>query len=109
VLLMSSRHLTVFDPALCCSTGVCGIDVDPALAQFAADIEWLAGQGVTVVRYNLAQEPVVFARHPAVRHLLQSRGVDVLPIVVAGEDVVATAAYPTRAELARLAGVEVAG
>ena len=40
----------VFDPAMCCSTGVCGPSVDPALARFAADLEWLAGQGVAVAR-----------------------------------------------------------
>ena len=33
--------LEVFDPAMCCSTGVCGVDVDPVLVQFAADLQWL--------------------------------------------------------------------
>jgi hypothetical protein len=30
-------RLDVFDPAMCCSTGVCGPEVDPQLVQFAAD------------------------------------------------------------------------
>ena len=29
------KKLEVFDPAMCCSTGVCGVEVDPVLAQFA--------------------------------------------------------------------------
>jgi hypothetical protein len=29
----------VFDPAMCCSTGVCGPEVDPALVRFAVDVE----------------------------------------------------------------------
>ena len=33
------KKLEVFDPAMCCPTGVCGVDVDPALAQFAADLK----------------------------------------------------------------------
>ena len=52
--------LQVFDPALCCSTGVCGTTVDPALPAFAADLAWLAEQGVTVERFNLAQQPGAF-------------------------------------------------
>ena len=28
--------IQVFDPALCCSTGVCGVDVDQYLVGFAA-------------------------------------------------------------------------
>ena len=35
----------VFDPAMCCSTGVCGPSVDPELARFAADLDWLKSQG----------------------------------------------------------------
>ncbi len=30
--------IEVFDPAMCCSTGVCGPQVDPDLARFAADL-----------------------------------------------------------------------
>jgi hypothetical protein len=34
--------LEVYDPAMCCSTGVCGPEVDPALVTFAADLKWVA-------------------------------------------------------------------
>lgn len=47
------KKLEVFDPAMCCSTGVCGVDVDPVLAQFAADLKWVEEHGVAVTRYNL--------------------------------------------------------
>ena len=46
--------LQVFDPAMCCSTGVCGPSVDPALAHFASDLEALKSAGVVVERFNLA-------------------------------------------------------
>ncbi|MEI6758670.1 MAG: arsenic metallochaperone ArsD family protein, partial [Chlorobium sp.] len=29
------KKIQVFDPALCCTTGVCGVDVDQALVTFA--------------------------------------------------------------------------
>ncbi|MBP6774755.1 MAG: arsenic metallochaperone ArsD family protein, partial [Gemmatimonadaceae bacterium] len=36
-----SGTVAVFDPALCCPTGVCGPGVDPALLQIARDLRWL--------------------------------------------------------------------
>lgn len=36
-----SVKIEIFDPALCCSTGVCGPSVDPALIQVANAIEQL--------------------------------------------------------------------
>lgn len=54
-------NLEVFDPAVYCSTGVCGPSVDPDLARFAGDLQWLSSDGVHVTRYNLATEPQAFA------------------------------------------------
>ena len=48
---------------MCCSTGICGPKVDPVLPTFAADLAWLKDQGVTVERYNLAQQPQAFVSH----------------------------------------------
>jgi hypothetical protein len=46
--------VTVSDPPMCCSTGVCGPDIDPKLAQFAGDLDWLEEQGVDVERRLVA-------------------------------------------------------
>jgi hypothetical protein len=97
--------LKVFDPALCCSTGVCGPEVDESLVTFAADLKWLTGQGVVVRRYNLAQEPGEFALNPAVHEALMAEGVDSLPILLVNEVIVARGEYPDRSELARLTGL----
>ena len=35
--------MRVFDPAMCCSTGVCGPSTDSILVRFAADLKWLEG------------------------------------------------------------------
>ena len=45
------KKLEVFDPPMCCTTGICGPSVDPALVQFAADLQWLADQRVHLERY----------------------------------------------------------
>jgi len=93
-------RVEVFDPPMCCSTGVCGPSVDPALASFAADLQWAAGQGADVTRYNLAQQPGPFAGQPAIRTLLAERGDGALPVVVVDGEVRSSGRYPARAELA---------
>lgn len=98
--------LQVFDPAMCCPTGVCGPSIDPALPRFAADLEWLKGKRLEVERYNLAQEVAAFTNNPVVKTALNSRGSKCLPLLLLDGMIVAEGAYPTREELARLAKVE---
>ncbi len=98
--------IRVFDPAMCCSTGVCGPTSDPQLARFAADVDWLQKQGVTVERYNLSAQPAAFAETPAVKQAL-SRGTDVLPLVLVDDRIAVEGSYPSRDTLAALAGVVV--
>ena len=89
----------VFDPPMCCSTGVCGPSVDPALAAFAADLTWLADQGVEVERHTLSQEPQAFAERDLIRELLAERGDDALPAVLVDGALRSSGHYPSRQEL----------
>ena len=97
--------IEIFDPAMCCPTGVCGPAVDPKLVRFAADLDWLASQGVDVSRYNLAQQPDAFASNPTVRAALAADGTSCLPLVVLDGRIVGRGSYPSRADLGELAGV----
>jgi len=92
--------IEVYDPAMCCPTGVCGPVVDPVLACFAADLDWLKAQGVTVERFNLAQQPGMFAKSEIVKHALSENGTDCLPLILVDGRIVSRGAYPTRGELA---------
>lgn len=94
------KSVSVYDPALCCSTGVCGTSVDPALARFAADLDWLKKQGVTVSRYNLSQQAGAFVDNTTIRELLQAEGDTVLPVVMIDGVVRSSKSYPDRRELA---------
>jgi len=98
--------IQVFDPPMCCSTGVCGPAVDPKLVQFAADLEWLQGQGVEVERYNLSQQPRAFVDTPVVRAALEQEGNDALPLTLVDGAVVCKGKYPTREMLAGHAKLE---
>lgn len=99
---MSTVH--VYDPAMCCPTGVCGPSVDPALTQFSADLEWLGRTGVEVARFGLATEPGEFAKHSEITTLMQEKGEDALPAVVVDGTLRCNGRYPTRLELADWTG-----
>ncbi len=100
------KNLEVFDPPMCCSTGVCGPNVDPALVQFASDFLWVAGQGIHVERYNLAQQPQAFAANETVKAALEKYGNGCLPLILLNGSIVSKGRYPSRAELAQLASLE---
>lgn len=99
------KKLEVFDPAMCCSTGVCGVEVDPVLAQFSADLQWVEAKGVSVARHNLGQEPQAFAANPAVLKEMEA-GMDRLPIVTVDGHIVSTGMYPSRVQLAQELGIK---
>ncbi len=98
--------IQVYDPPMCCSTGVCGPSVDPALVRFAADLDWLKRQGVSVERYNLSQQPAAFVENPVVKQALAKEGNDCLPLTLADGAVVLKGRYPTREMLAEYAGLQ---
>jgi hypothetical protein len=97
--------IQIYDPALCCSSGVCGVDVDQQLVTFAADLKWLEQHGGKVERFNLAQQPMAFAENGVVKAFLERSGQEGLPLVLVNGEVALAGRYPRRAELARWAGV----
>lgn len=98
--------LKVFDPPMCCSTGICGNSVDPRLVSFAADLEWLKKQNIDVIRYGLSFEPKEFVNNELVKTTLQKDGNDCLPLIVVNNEVVSKGCYPNRETLAKICGIE---
>jgi AhpD family alkylhydroperoxidase len=103
-ITMTTVH--VFDPPMCCSTGVCGPSVDPQLVRFAADLDWLHSQGITVERFNLSQQTGAFAKDDVVRSALAKHGETALPLVKVDGEVKSSGVYPSRDELAAWAGLQ---
>jgi hypothetical protein len=99
---MTTQTLQIFDPAMCCSTGVCGPEVDTKLVQFAADLDWLKSEGVIVQRHNLSQNPAAFVENSAVNTALTEKGEAALPVILVNGKVATTGRYPERGELASL-------
>ncbi|MFZ4597908.1 MAG: arsenite efflux transporter metallochaperone ArsD [Terrimicrobiaceae bacterium] len=99
------KTLAVYDPPMCCQTGVCGPEVDPELVRMAAFLETLKERGVTVERYNLAHEPLKFVENPEVKALLDDE--DSLPAVFVDGKLFLTGRLPDASEQAALlAGLE---
>jgi hypothetical protein len=96
----TTQILQVFDPAMCCSTGICGPEVDTKLVQFAADLDWLKTQDVIVQRHNLSQNPAAFVENETVKTTLTEKGEAALPVILVNGKVATTGRYPDRKELA---------
>lgn len=102
------KKIQIFDPSLCCNTGVCGVDVDQALVSFAADFDWAKKNGAVIERFNLSQQPMVFAENAVVKGFLERSGEEALPLTLLDGEVALAGRYPNRSELTRWAGITAA-
>lgn len=98
--------LEVFDPPMCCSSGVCGPNVDPKLVQFSADVDWLRSQGVQVERYNPSHQYEAFASNATVVQAVNDHGTSCLPLILLNGQMVGHNKYPCREELAAIVGLD---
>ncbi len=96
------KRMVIFDPAMCCSTGVCGPSVDKELLRVSAVLNNLKDKGVLVERYNLTNNPQIFVDNKEINSMLNNDGVDILPVTMVDGAVVKTRAYPTNEEFCTL-------
>lgn len=101
------KTIQVFDPALCCSTGVCGVEVDQALVDFSSDVDWVKQNGGKIERFNLSQQPMEFANNPIVKSFLERSGQEGLPLILLDGEVALAGRYPSRVELGKWIGKEI--
>lgn len=93
-----TRLIQVYDPPMCCSTGICGPEIDPALVKFAALLSHLGESGIRVERYNLGQQPMAFVENPKVKVLLDEDGMEALPLVFWDGELKSKGRYPDDGE-----------
>lgn len=96
----------IYDPAMCCSTGLCGPVIDPVLVKMNDALLALKKQGVEVERFNLAQQPKAFIEDKKVGELLRKNGKTILPITLINGEVFLTAEYPSYEKLCGALGIE---
>ena len=95
---MTTLLVQVFDPPMCCPTGICGTDINPDLVHFAAALSQLKNRGVTVERYNLSQQPLAFAQNEGVKAVLAADGTSALPLIYVNGTEWLRGRYPGRDE-----------
>jgi arsenite-transporting ATPase len=95
----------VYEPAMCCSTGLCTPNPDQALVDFAADVDWITSRGGVLERHNLVSDPESFLNNDTVKAFLQLEGQAGMPLVLVDGVTVLTGGYPKREQLARWTGV----
>ncbi len=96
------KKMVIYDPAMCCPTGVCGPSVDKNLLRVATLLNRLEKRGIKVERHNLSDNPQAFIDNSEVNKLLMDQGIDVLPITMVDGQIVKTGEYPTNEEFVEL-------
>ena len=99
------KQIEIFDPAMCCPTGLCGTNIDPNLMRIAVVIETLKRKGIIVTRHNLCDDPQVYVSNKRVNEQLQKYGADALPITLVDGEVMVTRTYPTNEQMSAWTGV----
>ena len=96
------KKMVIFDPAMCCSTGVCGPSVDKNLLRVSTVINRLEKKGILVERHNLTNNPQIFVDNQEINKMLNNEGIEILPITMVNGIVVKTKEYPTNEEFCEL-------
>jgi hypothetical protein len=96
--------IAIFDPAMCCSTGVCGPSVDPELVRIQEALRQIQKQAPAVVieRYSLSNDPQAYVDNAVVAERLKDEGPQSLPIVLVDGRCVSKQGYPKNDQLAAL-------
>lgn len=99
------KKMQIFEPAMCCDTGLCGVSVDPELLRISTVLNALKKNGVAVDRFNLSSTPMAFVNNNVIHTFINEKGVKELPAVMIDEKIVMTGRYPTNEELISLLNV----
>ncbi|HYE83960.1 MAG TPA: arsenite efflux transporter metallochaperone ArsD [Clostridia bacterium] len=99
------KKMIIFEPAMCCSTGVCGPSVDPELLRISGVINNLKNKGIIIERHNLSGNPQIFIENKEINRILNEEGAEALPVTMVDGIVVKKKAYPTDQEFCKLMGL----
>lgn len=100
------KILKIYEPAMCCATGVCGPSVDPELLRVSLMINQIKANGGQVERYNLTDNPMNFVTDTIVNDLLNKEGVDILPIIMINDEIVKIRGYISDEEMLTLLDIK---
>ncbi len=94
--------LEIFEPSLCCDSGVCGPEPDKVLIDLQNTIQLLKKAGIETKRYAINQAPLVFVQNAVVRDFIKANGPGKLPLALLDNQIIKNGGYPAIAELKML-------
>jgi hypothetical protein len=96
------KTMKIYEPAMCCPTGLCGVGVDPELLRISTVLNSLKNNGINIERFNLSSSPQEFVTNKTVNNYITENGVDGLPAVVIDGEITITGRYPSNDEFIQL-------
>lgn len=96
------KTMEIYEPAMCCPTGLCGVGVDPELLRISTVLNTLKKSGIKVERYNLSNAPGAFVNNKAVNDFINQKGAEGLPVTTVDGAVIIEGRYPTNEEFISL-------
>lgn len=99
------KKMQIFEPAMCCPTGLCGVGVDPELLRISTVLNTMEKNGIKVDRYNLTNSPKEFITNKVVNNFIKANGVNGLPITVLDSEIVISGRYPKNEEFVKFLNI----
>lgn len=100
------KKIRIYEPAMCCSTGVCGVSVDPELLRMSSLVEKLDKKGIDIKRFNLNNAPQEFVENKKVNEILNEKGEDILPLTMVDDEIIKSGAYPSNEEFEEILSIK---
>ena len=91
--------IEIFDPPMCCPTGMCGPTIDQTLLDVSEMIAKLQSNGYVVERYQMSSHPNSFISNTEVMKLIREKQMAALPIVLIRGQILTEGRYPSMDEL----------
>lgn len=100
------KKIRIYEPAMCCSTGVCGVSVDPELLRMSSLVEKLDKKGIDIKRFNLNSAPQEFVENKKVNKILNEKGEEILPLTMVDDEIIKSGAYPSNEEFEEILSIK---
>ena len=101
------KKMQIFEPAMCCDTGLCGVGVDSELLRISTVLATLKTNGINVERFNLTNAPMEFVNNKVINEYVNLKGAEGLPVTTLDGVIVVSGRYPTNEELVKFVNVPV--
>ena len=96
-----NKKITLYEPPMCCSSGVCGPNPDQALITLQDTLDKARESGFETERFTIVTHPKKFQENPEVIKLMQEKKLDALPITAFDGQIIKVGSYPTFEELSK--------